>query len=157
MTHKTRGMIISTEMALVLIITTLVAGVALFALGQSVFKQANSAKKTVKLYYVEARLLSDVTNSANKYVEASVELGNMGNRMVTITQVCITYVVSNTPYTHCAYPYITINPGEVREFSVTIGPYTDMSNLYDGAPVVVSVTAYGVGTISQAVTLAAPS
>jgi len=152
---RSRGVILSTEMMLLLTAVIIFAVIAFFGMSHMILSQATSSKQTLVLVNAKAWQIT-------QGLAVSVYLQNTGDKSITIDSIGIKFEVVqnyNVYYGTCTAPVsVTINPGESKVISVAFGEYTcnGVQYLVAGTNIYVFANA-GTNQVGQAVTVLAPT
>jgi len=114
-----RGVVLTTELVLLIIAVIIFTVVALFGIARTVIQQATSPKTSIAIVRAEAWKVGN-------YIVVTAYVQNTGN---SATSVSITSVTdgSNTCNISSSTP-VTIQPGEVKVISATTGICTNISS-----------------------------
>lgn len=146
-----RGVVLTSELQLILIIVIAVALMASFGMMTSTLRQVSSAKVTVSLVRAEALMVSSNTLAITLWLQ------NSGDTSVTITLVGFSGVNAGTTVSGSTAPAVTVtvNPGETVVFSVAVRASSGTVDI--GMPVYVFVRYQGgdksgeVGTVVRVI------
>jgi len=115
-----RGVVLTTELVLLLIAIIIFATIAFFGIAKTLISQATSDKSTLIPVRAEAWQLE-------RGIAGTIWIQNVGSKTVTVTKVGI-----NVPEAYC--PSSTVNvdikPGEYKPFSVTCSTSQSVSGVY---------------------------
>lgn len=120
--RRVRGIILSTEMILLLTAVIMFAVIAFFGISKAVLSQATSSKQTLVLVRAEAW-------KVGSGIAVSLYVHNTGSQPVRVLGAGIKYTYNNQLY-QCETSFttwlnqngITVNPGESKVISYAVGP-----------------------------------
>ena len=150
--RRLRGVILSTEMMLLLTAVIIFAVIAFFGMSHMILSQATSSKQTLVLVNAKAWQIT-------QGLAVSVYLQNTGDKPITVDSVGIKFQEGLYYYGSCSAPVsVTINPGEAKVISVAFGQLTcnNIQYVTAGDNIYVFVTA-GTNQVGQAVTVLSPT
>ena len=117
--HKIRGVVLSTEMILLLTAVIMFSVIAFFGISKIILSQATSQKYTLVIVRAEAWKIGSSSGSG---IAVSMYLQNTGSDIISISGAGIKYLYRNVLYICSAsFPSsISINPGESKVVSFVV-------------------------------------
>jgi archaellum component FlaG (FlaF/FlaG flagellin family) len=157
--RKVKGVIVSTEIILILSAVIILAFVAMMGLGRTVMNEAISTKATVSISEPQAWYYGSDSNVAhNSFIMVTFYVTNLGDKPVTITSISVVVArYYSTTITYDAEVGKDVNPGETLPISVKatrsryayvgmlkqgilIVTYKDANNRYNSVQVPIVIT-----------------
>lgn len=121
--RRVRGIVISTEMILLLTAVIMFAIIAFFGISKAVLSQATSQKQTLVVVRAEGWKVGDA-------VAVSLYVHNTGSQTVHISQVGIKYTRWGTVYDCHVNEGVDVHPGETKVISAAIGQSSGSGSCY---------------------------
>jgi len=126
---RLKGVVISTEIMLILSAVVILAFVAMLGLGKIVLNQAISTKTTITVNEAQAWYYgANDLISSNPFITATFFVTNLGSSPITVTTVNILAGTSGgTPYFYTGSANQVVNPGETISISLKLTPTSSVN------------------------------